>query len=43
MVLKKKTKEAPAAVTSQVKVVAIKAAVTGPIAVKNSTNVFMIF
>lgn len=36
--LKKKTKEAPKAVNSQVKVVAIKAAYTGPISLKNVIN-----
>jgi hypothetical protein len=35
MVLKRNTSDAPAAVTSQVNVVAIKAAYTGPISIKN--------
>jgi hypothetical protein len=42
IVLKKKTNEAPAAVTSQVNVVAISAANTGSILLKNNSRSFIL-
>jgi hypothetical protein len=42
IVLKKKTNEAPAAVTSQVNVVAISAAKTGSILLKNNSRSFIL-